>query len=55
MRITIDMPDFPGFQYTGEYRRPDIKEYYYSNGVCFYAASKIDKEFFILRKEKDEV
>jgi hypothetical protein len=43
MKVTLDLPDFPGFEPTGEFRCADAGEYYYAP-LRPYALLQADKK-----------
>lgn len=36
-KVTLDLPDVPGYEYTGEYREPKVDEYFY----CMYYGKQV--------------
>lgn len=54
MKVTIDLPEIEGYEYTGEYRDPRDKESYLDGDGCFINSSKRNPLVFrhILRKKR---
>ena len=57
MKVEIELPEVPGYEYTGEYRPPNIGELFWSNQKvveCSYGS--LTSEYPILRvKEKPRI
>lgn len=52
VKIVVDLPELDGFEFTGEYRRPANKEYFF-NGVTVYLAHfTMEKPYLIVNKIK---
>ena len=52
MKITLDLPEIEGYEYTGEYRRAQKFEPYESNGVGIINAPKATQNCFHILKKK---
>ena len=53
MKITLDLPDIEGFEYTGEYRTP-VKDEYFANGEAAKLATVHACHYPILKKKEPE-
>ena len=51
MKVTIDLPEIEGFEYTGEYRGPNKGEHYYDEGKQLVAQAARHAACPILKKK----
>lgn len=56
MKVEIELPEVPGYEYTGEYRRPEIDEFFWNKGEAIQCKYDFSSEYPILRvKEKPKI
>jgi hypothetical protein len=56
MKVTLDLPEVEGYEYTGEYRKPVTGEYWLGEvgGVVLEGCEAVTGNYFILKKKKPE-
>jgi hypothetical protein len=56
MKVEIDLPEIPDYEYTGEYRRPEINEFFWNQGEVVKCQYDFCSEYPILRpKQKPKI
>jgi hypothetical protein len=51
MKITFDLPDIEGYEYTGEYRPPQKKEFFSEEGKAVLSRHDSSCDYPILKKK----
>lgn len=56
MKVELELPEVPGYEYTGEYRRPEINEFFWNSVIVVQCKYDFSFEYPILRvKEKPKI